>query len=1051
MKQIFSLIAMLFLASYLLFAGTTGKISGRVTDAETGEPLFGANVIVEGTIMGGAADADGRYMILNVPPGTYRVKAMMIGYTPVTYENVRVNIDLTTTVNFELSVEAIMGEEIVVVAERKVIKEDVASSQINLSSNQIDALPVISIEEVVGLQAGVEGLSIRHGDVDEVALLMDGISLKDSRTGEPVTGIPLSSVEEIMIQSGGFNAEYGDLQAGVINVVTREGNPQKYTVNFNVRYSPPAPKHFGPSIYSKDSYFLRPFLDDEVCWTGTDNGAWDEFTQSQYPAFSGWISKSEDLINDDNPDNDLTPYGAQRLFMWEHRREGNITKPDYDIDIGLGGPVPFVSEKLGKLRFYTSYKNQQDMYLVPLSRDAYRDWSWTLKLTSDITPKIKFQINTFLKNVEASSSSETGAPSYFINLWDVAGVMGNTSQIESKIWYPEYYCRTDVNSGVVSAKLTHILSHRSFYEGVVEYSKTSYSTYPGRDRNLDPIYDIFPGEAVYMVDESPYGYDWRLSTGINGFMTGAKSNSRDSTETGYLKLRFDYTNQFNDFNQLKTGVQFEYYDYDMNYGAVNPALPSGRPWTKWSKNPFQLGFYIQDKLEFEGWIATIGLRVEHFNPNTEWYDVDKYDKMLYSSRYRPYLEDEIPTKKTEPYTSFLPRLGISHPITVNSKLYFNYGHMRQKFRPDQLFGIRRITGYQVTYIGDPELPTEKTISYELGYDHSLFDKYLLHIAAYYKDKSDQMGTILYQSADNTVSYSKYSNNFYQDIMGFEFEIRKNIGDWVTGFFNYTYSIYSSGYFGLREYHENPSDQKRVIQNVSAQAQYKPIPRPKLNFNIAFSTPVSWGPTIGTHKYLGGWKLSFMGYWRAGSYATYGNVTGVTNNVQWRDSYNVDLRIAKTFSFGKFNLMVMGDVYNLFNFKFLSSSGFGDIYYSEGDYRNYVESLHFPKEVYEELGENHFSGDDRLGDYRPTGVDFQPMAYLVSITESTKGRPGVIYYVQNEDEYYEVSDEGEWTQVSKSRIDYVLENRAYIDNPNNTSFTFLSPRDIFIGIRLSYNF
>jgi len=86
-----------------VFAGNTGKIVGRVVDAEAGEPLVGVNVLVEGTTLGAATDANGEYFIINVPPGTYRVKAMMIGYGTVIKDGVRVIIDHTTQVDFDLS------------------------------------------------------------------------------------------------------------------------------------------------------------------------------------------------------------------------------------------------------------------------------------------------------------------------------------------------------------------------------------------------------------------------------------------------------------------------------------------------------------------------------------------------------------------------------------------------------------------------------------------------------------------------------------------------------------------------------------------------------------------------------------------------------------------------------------------------------------------------------------------------------------------------------------------------------------------------------------
>lgn len=60
---------MLLLVPFLVFAGTTGKLSGVVTDQSSGDPLIGVNVIIEGTTMGASTDIDGYYVILNVPAG----------------------------------------------------------------------------------------------------------------------------------------------------------------------------------------------------------------------------------------------------------------------------------------------------------------------------------------------------------------------------------------------------------------------------------------------------------------------------------------------------------------------------------------------------------------------------------------------------------------------------------------------------------------------------------------------------------------------------------------------------------------------------------------------------------------------------------------------------------------------------------------------------------------------------------------------------------------------------------------------------------------------
>lgn len=1099
-----------------LFAGTTGKIAGRVIDKDTGEPLAGANVIIKGSSMGAATNMDGNYSILNISPGSYTVNAMMIGYATLSVEDIRINVDLTRKVDFELGIESIKGEEVVVVAERRIIKMDVASSQTNISTEEIDDLPVTSIEGVIGLQAGAEGLSIRKGGEDELAMLVDGISLKDDRTGKPISGIPLSSVQEIMIQSGGFSAEYSDLQAGVVNVVTKEGGKQNYTFNLNYKHSPPASKHFGISIYDPNSIYMKPFLDDDVCWNGTiseeffdlnGNQIWDEgetfvdrnndgvyyqspwnkYEQAHYPSFEGWNAVSQELLSNNDPNDDLTPTGAQRLFEWQHRRQGDITESDHNIDLGVGGPVPFISAILGDLRFYTSFRSEKEMFLIPLTRDSYNDWSLNNKFTSDISDKIKLQITAFVKETKTVSSSGTGQPSWFTSVWDVAAQFGSSSQQRSKIFYPDYYCDTDISNRVFASSLTHILSQKTFYEVAAEYATTAYLTGPGKVRDTRLTNDIFPGDAVFFADEAPWGFETSLaSKSIDGFMMGAKSNSRDSTKTARFNVRFDLVNQANQENQIKFGFIVNYWNYKMNYGAVNPDLPVGRPYSKWEKSPWQIGAYLQDKLEYEGWIATLGLRVEYFDPNTEWYDLQAYDKSLFSSNYKDDKDDELKKVKAKRTLTFLPRLGINHPITVNSKLYFNYGHMRQRFQPDELFGIRRVTGGQMSLYGNPELPMEKTISYELGYDHALFNQYLFHVAAYYKDKSDQSGTIAYKSADNTVSYDQYTNNFYQDIRGLEIEMRKNRGDWVTGFANYTYAVYSDGSFGVQSQYENPSLQRQYELNVSTQAQYKPIPRPRLNFNLSLHTPKFNESSRLTQLLYGGWDISFTGYWLAGSYDTFGNVTGVTYNVRWKDTYNVNMKLAKTFTYNKLRITAIADVFNVFNFKHFSTTGWGDSYLTPEVYTRYTESLHFSEKVYDELGEKYIAGNDKLGDYRPAGVKYQPMDYVYKISDNFTGDRLMIYladeislsridlstfdltgynvnYIYNDDgsvnfaastikgfdDFVQLNNDGVYEKVSKSRINKILDDKAYIFNPANESFMFLSPRDVFFGIRVSY--
>ena len=219
------------------FAGTTGKISGRVIDKENGEPIPSANVLIVGTTLGAAADINGDYFILNVPPGSYDVRASVVGYTHIIEKGVRVSADLTTKVNFALPSETLqLGEVIEVVAERPLIQKDVTASTKITTDDQIQALPVTNVNQAVALGAGTQGsgnnLHIRGGRAGEVAFLVDGLSVEDPLNRSIGLNVGRSALSELQIISGGFNAEFGNAQSGVIVLNTQEGRKARYSGRF---------------------------------------------------------------------------------------------------------------------------------------------------------------------------------------------------------------------------------------------------------------------------------------------------------------------------------------------------------------------------------------------------------------------------------------------------------------------------------------------------------------------------------------------------------------------------------------------------------------------------------------------------------------------------------------------------------------------------------------------------------------------------------------------------------------------------------------------------
>ncbi len=1044
-KILWLILLTVFITNKILLGSTTGKVTGIITDSENNEPLIGVNIFLEGTTLGAATDMDGFFVILNIPPSTYSLNVEYIGYVDHQVKNVVVKIDLTTRIDLQLKSEILEIETVVVEAERPIITRDISNSQLNIEAETIETMPIQTVNEVLTLQAGIEsgsrGIIVRGGGAEQTVYMVDGLEQRDERSNYPYSAISLSSVENIQVQPGGFGAEYGQARSAVVNVITKEGGRKKYSGTISFQYTPAAQKHFGPSLYDPYSYFNRSYIDPAVCWNGTysenytdanNNGTWDTgelfvdhnhdgfYTESpwdknlqkQYPDFRGWRAVSYESLQDNDPTNDLTPIAAKKLYEFQHRRQGDIDEPDYIIDAGFGGPVPFVSKDLGDLRFYITHFNLKEMFVFPLSRDNFRENHTQLKLTAEINPSMKIMFTALYGEVHSVSTYDwkVAPTGYVLRGVSTVADWANSSSI---VYMPGYFSPSSQYRNKLGLKLTHALSPTTFYEASIFQQHNKYNTYKLADRDTSRKY-IF-GNSYY-VDEAPYGY-WGygdsevVTTAIDGMNMGPWMNlGRDKSINSTTTFKFNLTTQFNKSNQIKTGFKFVYNDFNINTGTESPAMGT------WSRSliyrvfPYRLGMYLSDKLEIEDFIANLGFRLDYSDANTLNYILSDWDN-YYKAGKGDLIEDEVSTEKSKSSLTLSPRLGISHPITEDSKLFFNYGHYFSEAQSTYRFRLQRYYDGSVSYIGDPNLEQEKTVSYELGYEHNLFNQLLFKVAGYYKNVSNQIGWVYYHSLDGKAKYSKASNNNYEDIRGVELTLSKQYGGWVTGFINYTYHVSTSGYFGLEENWGDPNQQRIYLEDNPYQE--RPHPRPYARANINFHTPEDFGPTwIGIKPFIN-WNLNIIAAWKTGRYQTYNpnSLPGVVDDTQWKDWYNIDLRLAKLFRISNLvELQFYIDVSNIFNFKHLNYAGFSDRY----DWDDYRQSLNFSWEK----GDQH--GDDRIGDYRPNGVDFDPL----------EANP-------NND-----------SEIS-ARNDQRKKNKSYIDMPNIKALTFLNPRQIILGIKINF--
>jgi len=1027
-----------------LFAGVTGKIAGIILDKSTGVPLPGANIVVVGTNMGTVSDEEGNFVILNVPPGQYALRASFLGYAQMIVQEVDVRIDQTTRVDFKLQPEVIKGETITIVAERKVVKPDVSTSSTAVTSKEIVALPVSNVSGIVGMQAGIRGLDIRGSSANAALFMVDGVTLRDPRNNEPISTVPLNAVEAISIERGGFNAEYGQVQSGIINVVTREGSKERYQLSGEFRYVPPKPKYSGISPYDPKSYWLRPYLDDQVCWVGTEAG-WDKYTARQYPKFDGWNAISYSRMTDDIPENDLSPKGAQKVFLWEHRRRPVTDQPDYDADMGFGGPIPLIGKSLGDLRFFSSYRRHREVLLVPLTRDDYVEDDFMTQLTSDITPSMKLRI-TGMKGARYTHADN------WVYGWEVRSPERIAERAgESGIFSTGWFSLSDITYWSMAGKLTHVLSPKTFYDVSIEHLARSYWTRPpapydtARTHLLIGGYGIYP---PYYVNEAPFGYNPDLGAkGINSMGFGGHScRFRDDSRVSVTTLRTDFSSQVNPQHLVKTGLELVYNQLHMDYRTAGVNIQDT---TRRDDYPIRVAWYIQDKMETKGFILNAGIRLDYSNSNAEWPDVDPFSPYFSTKGLKFMASENYRTQKTKGQLQVSPRLGISHPVTENSKLFFNYGHFKQIPAYETLFRLTRTQTGQISQIGDPNLTLAKTISYELGYDHSLFENRLLvQLAAFYKDISDQQLTVNYYGLKD-ISYTKTTSNGYADIRGFELTLKKPVGRWWNGFANYTYQATKSGRFGRGNVYQDPSQQARYDRDTRNLYISRPIPQPYARANISFFTPPDFGLSFKGIRPLGDWLLNVLFDWQAGGYMTWNpkNLEAISNNVPIVDWYNLTLRLSKKFTIRPFDVYMFADVGNALNTKFLALWGSINSFSDYQDQIDYMESLHLPKH----RAYDNIPGHDKFGDYRKPGVRFQPIERRGQIFETDVGEKGVIYWDQSTQKYMEYNPETQqWSEVDHARMKKILDTKAYIDMPNQSSFWFLNPRRVSFGIRVTLN-
>jgi hypothetical protein len=765
LKKSLLILIILFMAP-ALFAQNTGKVVGVVKDKATGEPLPGVNVVLLGTNLGSATDVDGYYVILNVPVGRYDIKSIYVGYKETVVQGMRVSVDHTTEVNFEVEATTLELEEaIVVTAERELIRKDDTNTNIVTVAEDIETLPVRSIQQLAALTAGVIKqdndalMNIRGGRSGESAIYIDGVLMNDPYNKAVRSSIPNEAIEEISVQTGGFSAEYGEAMSGIIATTVKSGT-EKYTGMMQVitdEFLSSYNKELGLGTYSYgyNEYLLSlsgPF------YPGTNHTFYASvvrrYRRDWCPSW-GWAE------NPDKPEviPGLSKAEAEKYGLPEQDKKNKFTN----------GTLPAAG--LSSWNFLGKAKLQllQTMDLKVSYIHSDRTWSQT-------------------------------DPIYLYN--------------------PDHAAEQYDYSHSLNATLTHTISSRTFYDLKFNYFDTYREVYDRmfkdnlmlygdpRFNPLDETDDLNWGvEYTTPIEpdfKNPYrAYDdyYKNRSSYYGFSLDIMHQaSREHT----LKAGFDYkyhtlrwyrmlwpyklaSKGIGEITRYRT-ADVQFYGYDMYANEIDDGdyfnvtrdaagVPTGNYNKQAPYNPITTSFYLMDKIELSDLVINVGLRYDRIDPNAwqfkelagEFDDDGNYVQGGMFGGNEQF--DEEDTKESEAHDYISPRIGLSFPITASTKFHAQWGRFFQAPDLQDLYlspfylDTWVFKGGYFTTLDNPNLEPPLTTSYEVGFSQQLAATAVLRLTAFYKEVEDLIQVLPIQTDVTNIAMS--ANGDYGQIKGFD--------------------------------------------------------------------------------------------------------------------------------------------------------------------------------------------------------------------------------------------------------------------------------------------
>lgn len=766
--------------------GLTGKLVGSVIDAETKEALIGANVILDGTTIGAATNLEGKFIILNIPPGRYNVTASMIGYSKVTQQDVEIFIDRTTQISFQLQDESVQMEQVVVVAQRPPIVKDRTSTSTSIDDRQISAAPIEGLRGALELQAGIQrdqrgNYSVRGSTAHELNFQINGVEQTTSNTTAPATfgtekadnswkyDVNPLGVQQLQLITGGFSAEYGNAQAGVVKVVLKEGAP-KFTGEFRVEYRPSGQYHYGNYIYDKNNWEWQKWGSLENWMARRESILRELKLDVRYE----WLKDTNPALYNEIVDREIA--WAHALWVKNHEPADDNVLGVYDYRqysyqrylFGFGGPL---GKDPNLLKFYISGEYKRNPTRLPTPEKVQIAQNYILNIVYQPATDHKFKLMTSYQN-------------YLGGIWsgsaDIrwSGLAFTPPGVSTKYLVTIDPVREE-QTIAQNLNWVYTISQFSFAEVTLTHQSEKYELpfkyLAGYGLEVDRADSLNDPSGTVLREGTWWEKDYFRAP--FSFSTNYYQDSR----TKNYGLKADYTNQITSNHLIKAGLNLNY--WDMINNGVNSSFQANTFVARngfadyYKAYPINLGVYIQDRMEFEGMIANVGARFETYNFQAR-VPIDPFN-VLYPGTDGPGVLGTPLTEDSETKYIILPRLGISFPIGESTAFRLQYGHFASAPVFAQALSNKTWVGWQG--IGNPNLDPKLTINYEFGLQQQIGSNHRLDIVLYYNDRVTQIGNrniAAYTGSRNQFAgfasdnsplyyYFSYANNAFGSTLGLE--------------------------------------------------------------------------------------------------------------------------------------------------------------------------------------------------------------------------------------------------------------------------------------------